>query len=131
MDSQAKASTSRRVSAACASHPTFITTRPMLTASLRPWPGDSGANSPNNRRDYSKFVIRSGFALMVGGANRTWRPCEARSDEAIQNSSFRDGPKDQTSDVQLHIGESLDSGFDAEPVIGPGRGRTPWARPGM
>src|SRR5258707_2279050 len=25
--------------------------------------------------------------------------------------SFRDGPKDQTSDVQLHIGESLDSGF--------------------
>ena len=22
-----------------------------------------------------------------------------------------DGPKDQTSDVQLHIGESLDSGF--------------------
>ena len=27
--------------------------------------------------------------------------------------SFRDGPKDQTSDVQLHIGESRDSGFDA------------------
>src|SRR5260370_23057977 len=26
-------------------------------------------------------------------------------------SSFRDGPKDQTSDVQLHIGESRDSGF--------------------
>jgi hypothetical protein len=25
--------------------------------------------------------------------------------------SFRDGPKDQTSDVQLHIGESRDSGF--------------------
>jgi len=28
-------------------------------------------------------------------------------------SSFRDGPKDQTSDVQVHIGESRDSGFDA------------------
>src|SRR5882724_7074456 len=28
-------------------------------------------------------------------------------------SSFRDGPKDQTSDVQLHIGESRDSGFAA------------------
>src|SRR6266404_4934343 len=28
-------------------------------------------------------------------------------------SSFRDGPKDQTSDVQLHIGESRDSGFIA------------------
>jgi len=25
--------------------------------------------------------------------------------------SFRDGPKDQTSDAQLRIGESLDSGF--------------------
>jgi flagellar biosynthesis protein FliQ len=25
--------------------------------------------------------------------------------------SFRDGPQDQTSDVQLHIGESRDSGF--------------------
>jgi hypothetical protein len=25
--------------------------------------------------------------------------------------SFRDGPKNQTSDVQLHIGESRDSGF--------------------
>jgi hypothetical protein len=37
----------------------------------------------------------------------------------------------QTSDVQLHIGESRDSGFDAEPVIGPARGRTRWHRPGM
>src|SRR5882762_65789 len=32
---------------------------------------------------------------------------------AIQTPSFRDGPQDQTSDVQLHIGESRDSGFDA------------------
>ena len=46
-------------------------------------------------------------------------------------SSFRDGPKDQTSDVQLHIGESRDSGFDAEPVIGPRFARTRWHRPGM
>jgi hypothetical protein len=31
---------------------------------------------------------------------------------AVQRvTSFRDGPKDQTSDVQLHIGESRDSGF--------------------
>src|SRR5258708_8878465 len=37
----------------------------------------------------------------------------------------------QTSDVQLHIGESRDSGFDAEPVIGPARGRTRQHRPGM
>jgi hypothetical protein len=35
------------------------------------------------------------------------------------NPSFRDGPKDQTPDVQLHIGESRDSGFDTELVIAP------------
>jgi hypothetical protein len=33
------------------------------------------------------------------------RHCEEQSDEAIQSPSFRDGPKDQTSDVQLHIGD--------------------------
>jgi hypothetical protein len=33
--------------------------------------------------------------------------------------------------VQLHIGESRDSGFDAELVIGPAGGRTRWHRPGM
>jgi len=37
----------------------------------------------------------------------------------------------QTSDVQLHIGESRDSGFYAEPVIGPAMGRTRWHSPGM
>jgi hypothetical protein len=31
----------------------------------------------------------------------------------IVGTSFRDGPKDQTSDAQLRIGESRDSGFDA------------------
>jgi hypothetical protein len=36
------------------------------------------------------------------------------------------GSGDQTSDVQLDIGESLDSGFDAEPVIGPRFARTRW-----
>jgi hypothetical protein len=30
-----------------------------------------------------------------------------------ETPSFRDGPKDQTSDAQLRIGESRDSGFDA------------------
>src|SRR5450755_49353 len=34
----------------------------------------------------------------------------SRSEAAL---SFRDGPKDQTSDAQLRIGESRDSGFDA------------------
>src|SRR5450631_2434516 len=54
----------------------------------------------------------------------------ARS-EATQTPSFRDGPQDQTSDAQLRIGESRDSGFDAEPVIGPRFARTRWHRPGM
>jgi len=31
----------------------------------------------------------------------------------------------------LHIGESRDSGFDAEPVIGPRLARTRWHRPRM
>src|SRR5258706_15691364 len=39
------------------------------------------------------------------------RHCERR--EAIHPSSFRDGPKDQTSGAQLRTGESRDSGFDA------------------
>jgi hypothetical protein len=51
--------------------------------------------------------------------------------EATQTPSFRDGPQDQTSDAQLRIGESRDSGFDAEPVIGPRFARTRWHRPGM
>jgi hypothetical protein len=29
----------------------------------------------------------------------------------------------------MHIGESRDSGFDAEPLIGPASGRTRWHRP--
>src|ERR1700681_3044661 len=39
--------------------------------------------------------------------------------------------KDQTSDAQLRIGESRDSGFDAEPIIGPRVARTRWHRPGI
>src|SRR4051794_37650589 len=31
----------------------------------------------------------------------------------VRHPSFRDGPKDQTADAQLRIGESRDSGFDA------------------
>src|SRR6476659_10466612 len=37
--------------------------------------------------------------------------CSRRLDAG--SPSFRDGPKDQTSDAQLRIGESRDSGFDA------------------
>ena len=32
-------------------------------------------------------------------------------DDLYLTPSFRDGPKDQTSGVQLHTGESRDSGF--------------------
>jgi len=43
------------------------------------------------------------------------RHCSLRGAQATKSypSSFRDGPKDQTSDVRLHIAESRDSGFDA------------------
>src|SRR5712664_798629 len=41
----------------------------------------------------------------------SWGARAERSDPSPP--SFRDGPKDQTSDVQLHIGESRDSGFAA------------------
>jgi len=44
-------------------------------------------------------------------ASHFGRVCAGRITKIM--SSFRDGPKDQTSDVQLHIGESLDSGFAA------------------
>jgi len=37
-------------------------------------------------------------------------PVDAQS-ETFLGESFRDGPKDETSDVQLHIGEPLDSRF--------------------
>src|SRR5260370_16347344 len=59
------------------------------------------------------------------------RHCEEQSDEAMHASSFGEGPKGQTSDAQLRIGESRDSGLDAEPVIGPRFARTRWHRPGM
>jgi hypothetical protein len=45
--------------------------------------------------------------------------------------SFRDGPQHQTSDAQLRVGESKDSGFASEPVIGPRFARTHWTRSGM
>ncbi len=47
---RARASTSRRASAACASRLTSITTRPMPTASWRLWAGDCGASSPRDDR---------------------------------------------------------------------------------
>ena len=50
---------------------------------------------------------------------------------------FRDGPKDQTSDVQLHIGESRDSGFAsiglrfcADPVDAPRNDESHLEQPG-
>jgi len=66
----------------------------------------AGRGGPNIRADSTQHH----HALANGSA---WGPVIASASEAIQTSSFRDGPKDQTSDVQLHIGESLDSGFDA------------------
>jgi hypothetical protein len=71
--------------------------------------------------------------MYSSGALRREREVVCRLDviAETQTPSFRDGPKDQTSDAQLRIGESRDSGFDAEPVIGPRFARTRWHRPGM
>ena len=51
------------------------------------------------------FVVRFNF--------QTARRFSCRAVIASQTPSFRDGPQDQTSDAQLRIGESRDSGFDA------------------
>src|SRR5674476_1067690 len=46
---------------------------------------------------------------------------------SMKTPSFRDGPQDQTSDAQLRIGESRDSGFDAahRPGMTPKQARLP------
>ena len=46
-------------------------------------------------------------------------------------SSFRDGPKDQTSDVQLHIGESKEIPGSRGTCHPAAQSADPWARPGM
>jgi hypothetical protein len=48
----------------------------------------------------------------------------SEADDSIQAPSFRDAPSGTGP-------ESRDSGFDAEPVIGPRFARTRWHRPGM
>jgi hypothetical protein len=53
--------------------------------------------------------VSRGFAKPCCGAKK----CQNGAFQ-ILSTSFRDGPKDQTSDAQLRIGESRDSGFDAD-----------------
>jgi len=67
---------------------------------LMTWQLVERVENEDDRREFQLRMTRKGKARM-------------RASFATQASSFRDGPKDQTSDVQLHIGESLDSGFDA------------------
>jgi hypothetical protein len=43
---------------------------------------------------------------------------KGHSTSGVHSFVFRNGSKDQISDVQLQIWKSLDSGFDARPVIG-------------
>jgi hypothetical protein len=57
--------------------------------------------------------------------------CEERCDAQFRLHHSGMARQRQTSDAQLRIGESRDSGFDAEPVIGPRFARTRWHRPGM
>jgi hypothetical protein len=70
------------------------------------------------------IILRiTGPAVAIKELKR-FRHCEAHRDEAIQRPSFRDG-------ASAPDPESRDSGFDAEPVIGPRFARTRWHRPGM
>ena len=63
-DSPPRASTSRRVLAACASRPTCSTTRPMPTASSRLWQSGSGASPP-----YKKPGARGGSRVPCCATN--------------------------------------------------------------
>src|ERR1700716_1601370 len=72
----------------------------MIERRIKKSPADEGDASRESRERLSpgaRFLCHN-----IGGHARFGR-CSV--------SSFRDGPKDQTSDVQLHIGESQDSGF--------------------
>ena len=66
-----------------------------------------------SRGCYARSDFRFNFQTAISVENRHSGAREARARLGIQTPSFRDGPQDQTSDVQLHIGESRDSGFDA------------------
>src|SRR6202035_3634856 len=50
-------------------------------------------------------------ARVANAASLQPEPAKVERGTHRRVSSFRDGPKDQTSDEQLHIGESRDSGF--------------------
>jgi hypothetical protein len=58
-------------------------------------------------------ALRGEAANVVFGEYKCAAIFVERSDDSLQTPSFRDGPKDQTSDAQLRIGEARDSGFDA------------------
>src|ERR1019366_4309645 len=71
---------------------------------------------PRAHRDQTNTGVRWGGSTM-SMATAIWsarvrrlRTTRRRRSDG-RRPSFRDGPKDQTSDVRLHIGESLDSGF--------------------
>jgi hypothetical protein len=59
-----------------------------------------------------RIVLAHLGRIRAAGMRRCIFP-SLRAKRSNPSSSFRDGPKDQTSDAQLRIGESRDSGFDA------------------
>jgi hypothetical protein len=85
---------------------------------------------PGHDEPRHKVPIRFSNSSTVIASQRVAR-MRARSQASRINRHSGMVRQHQTSDVQLHIGESLDSGFDAEPVIGPRFARTRWHRPGM
>src|SRR5712675_2439201 len=77
------------------------------------------------RRTLEIILLVVPGAARFKAASRVKETCSARD----MDTSFRDGPKDQTSDVQYaHRGISRFR-VRAEPVIGPRSARTRWRAP--
>src|SRR6266853_2914490 len=65
------------------------------------------------RRQKQRLIDIPGPKILAHSQRLNQTRLELNSDysDRLLGLSFRDGPKDQTLDVQLHIGESRDSGF--------------------
>jgi NAD(P)-dependent dehydrogenase (short-subunit alcohol dehydrogenase family) len=109
------ATTNVRVNCVC---PGLIDSR-MLSAIIQ---GRNPATRPRPTKKSSSGFRRAGLDRLRRSPPswRSWRltrPAMSRAPptrstvDGPRVKSFRDGPKDQTTDVQLHIGESRDSGF--------------------
>ena len=94
---------------------------------------DARAGVPLPKGSLQYFSVGAQSEICGRGRRRCWNRCwpaVSRENARQRTGSFRDGPKDQTSDVRQHIGESLDSGFTRSLSSG-AHSRDPLACPGM